>query len=151
MMPNAFLVAKAWLLSIPGFPANSVARALPEDASAWYANGFVSIPGTMGGSGEVHVPLRHPVLDVRFWSQPRKAGSQKSPWNRASQLAELVYDATFAPALTVQRTLDLGGAYDDARVLTAICTQEPQELPQEETDYACFTMPMQFNWIRIPS
>lgn len=150
MMPNAFLVAKAWLLSIPGFPANSVARALPEDASSWYANGFVSLPGTMGGTGELHVPLRRPILDVRFWSQPRKAGSQKSPWNRASQLCEMAYEASFADALFVQRVLTIGGTYDDARVLTVECPQEPQELPQEESDFACFTLPMQFNWVRLP-
>lgn len=149
--PNAFMVAKAWLLTATGIPANSVARELPETASTWFDNGFITIPGTMGGASQTEVPLRQPVLDVRFWSQPRKVGSQKVPWNRASQLAEAAYAATYDAALTVQRVLDMGAGFDDARVLSVVCPQEPQELPQEETDYACFTMPMQFFWYRIPS
>lgn len=149
--PNAFMVAKAWLLSATGIPLNSVARELPEDASTWFDNGFITLPGTIGGASQMHVPLRQPVLDVQFWGQPRKVGSQKVPWNRASQLAEAAYKATFDPALSVQRLLNMGAGFDGARVLTVLCPQEPQELPQEETDFACYTMPMQFNWYRIPA
>lgn len=149
--PNAFLVAKAWLLGVTGIPANAVARELPEDASSWFANGFVTIPGTIGGGSQIEVPLRQPLLDVRFWSQPRKVGSQKVSWNRASELAEFAYSGSFDPALSVQRELVIGTGFDNARVLTVICPSEPQEVPQSDSDFACYTMPMQFNWYRIPS
>ena len=148
--PNAFLVAKAWLLGVTGIPAGKVARELPEDTSTWFETGFISIPGTVGGGSQTEVPLRQPVLDVRFWSQPRKTSSQKVSWNRASELAEFAYDGSYDPALSVQRVLTIGTGFDDARVLTVLCPSEPQELPQQDSDFACFTMPMQFNWYRIP-
>lgn len=145
--PNAELVAKAWIQGIPGIPANGVATTLPEDLTTWKA-GFVQVEALPGGGPQLHVKKRESVMDVGCWYQPNP-GSDKPPWNKASQLAEIVFDGGYAPPLTVQRTLVLPAAYDNARVLSAM-PSEPERRGSDAIGNALYGLILELHWIAVP-
>ncbi len=147
LFPTSELVAKAWILGLPGIPSGAVASTLPEDTSAWLT-GFVQVTA-LDGNPLLHVKKREIVMDVTCWYQP-KPGSNKPAWNKAAQLAEKVFDGGFADVLVVQRLLTtLPAAYDNARV-TAWMPGEPQKRGQDEAGNAAFGFEAEMHWIAVP-
>lgn len=148
LLPNGELVAKAWILGVPGIPAHSVATTLPEDRSTWAASGFIRVTA-FPSTPELHVQKRMTVIDIESVFQA-KEGSDKPPWNKAAQNAEKIFNATYDDdALFIQRRLILPTAYDDARVLTVI-PGEPERRGEDPDSNAIYGMAATFNWIRVP-
>ena len=71
------LVATAWLKTVVG---DRVATTLPKDNTSWSASGFCTLV-TAGGTPNLYVPLREPVIGVDCWAVNPQ--SQKPPWRNA--------------------------------------------------------------------
>ena len=144
--PTPELVAKAWILGVSGVPSGKVATSLPEDRDTWPA-GFV-VATLLGGTPQLHVKKRESVIDVTCW-YPSKDGSNKPQWNKAAQLAEIVFDAGYDDVLTVQRLLSaLPAAYNDARVLSFM-SGEPEKRGNDEAGNAAFGFEAEMHWIEV--
>lgn len=146
--PTSELVAKAWILGIAGVPSGKVATSLPEDRSTWPA-GFV-VATALDGNPQLHVKKREIVIDVSCW-YPAKEGSNRPPWNKAAQLAEIVFDAGYDDVLTVQRLLTtMPVDYNQARVLSFM-PSEVQKRGEDEAGNAAFGFEAEMHWIEVPA
>lgn len=147
LFPTSELVAKAWILGIPGIPSGKAASTLPTNR-ATFPEGFVTAVA-LPGSPQRHVKKREAILDVMCWFPP-KEGSNKPPWYKAAQLAEIVFNAGYEEVLTVQRTLtDMPAEYNYARVL-AWMPGEPEKRGQDSSGNAAFGMNVEMHWIEVP-
>lgn len=134
LRPNHELVAIAWLKTIVG---DRVATTLPKDAASWAATGFCTVD-TVGGTPNLYVPLREPVMGVQCWAV--NLNSQKPPWNKASSLAEAIQAACMDHP-TVPRTLTIPGGYPQVQVKSAYLTGEPRRMPDDPSSYARYSIP----------
>ena len=136
------LVAVAWLKGIVG---DIVATNLPRSNATWAASGFVTVT-TVGGTPNLYVPMRAPVIAVSCWAV--NPDSNRPPWNKAAYLAEQIqagcYDTTGTP-----RLLTLPAGYPNARVLSAYSTYEPRRVPDDEASYARLDMGLTLNWVEV--
>lgn len=145
-MANSELVSVAWLSGATGIEAGQVATTLPSDASTWATNGFVLVPGVAGGSPQLHVALREPVVQVETFAVNLNSG--KPPWGKAASLFELLVAATYDKA-RMQRTLTLPAGYPQARVMTAHFLSEPRRMPADDSSYARFVADLALHWITL--
>lgn len=146
LRPTTDLVGIAWLRLVPGLPAQQINTALPKDVSVLRTVGFVRV-AVVGGSPNLEVPLRRPVLSVECWAAPAE-GSQKVPWGRASNLAENVLAATYDRSL-MGRLVDLtpwDADYLPARVLTVNALSEPTRVEGDPSGFARFDLDVELNW-----
>lgn len=142
---NSELVTIAWLKTIVG---DRVANTLPKDNSSWSASGFCTI-GTVGGTPNLYVPLREPVMSVDCWAF--NPDSQKPPWNKAACLAEAIqagcYDHTAIP-----QTVTLPTGYPAAQVRSAYLTGDPRRVPDDVSSYARYSIPgLVLAWVEVPA
>lgn len=138
------LVATAWVKGIVG---DIVAGALPRDNSTWAASGFVVL-ATVGGTADMYVPLRTPVVSLDCWAV--SPNGNRPPWHKATWLAEQIqagcYDSESTP-----RLLTLPASYPTARVLSAYSTYEARRVPSDEAGYARVNLGIAFNWVQVGS
>lgn len=147
LFPTSELVAKAFILGISGVPSGKAASVLPEDRATW-PDGFVQAVA-LDGTPQLHVKKREVMIDITCW-YPAKEGSNKPPWNKAAQLAEIVFNAGYEDVLTVQRLLtSLPAAYDNARVLSWM-PGEVEKRGQDEAGNAAFGFTVEMHWIAVP-
>jgi len=145
------LVAVAWLKGLVG---DIVATTVPRNDTV-AASGFVTVH-TSGGSSNMYVPLREPVVLIDCWWAPKD--SVKPPFNKATALAEAIvagcYDHENTP-----RLLTLPDGYPHARVLSAHVVQDPRrpvvpgtgEASADHGSWARIVLGVQFHWIQVGS
>lgn len=143
------LVAAAWLRTVVG---NRVATVLPKPGPdgtlSWADYGFVTLV-TAGGTPNLYVPLREPVMGVSCWAV--NPGSQKPPWDKAAMLAEAIQAACYDHA-AIPRTVTLPDGYPQARVLSAYTTGEHRRIPNDPSSYARYDIPgLVVVWTEVPS
>lgn len=145
MIPNAELVAKAWLLAaVPGL-SNNVSTNLPDPT--WPNNEYLQIM-KVGGSPNIDVPLFNPVISVNCWAMV--LNSRRPPWGHANELAMRVVMACYnqrakrAPDPAVKLTLPSG--YTQARMQSVHPLAEPNRLPSDPSQYAVYTLDLQMVW-----
>ena len=147
--PTNELVAIAWLgQRVDGIVEGQVATTLPKDKAAWADEGFVQVQALPGGSPDIDVPLRRPVLQVDLWAVTLDANgnaSNKPPWNKANRLAELLRLATESQAYGKPVTLPDG--YRGARVQAAYLIGEPTRVTDDPSGYARFTVDLALDWV----
>jgi hypothetical protein len=143
-------VARAWLRqALPA--AVGVDFRLPPESEVTpevRANGFVVIQGVVGGSPDIDVPLRQPVIGVRAWMPPTAATSQPQ-WNAADQLADSIVRAAYdVPPQGVRLDMAAIGlaAFRPAWVRSAYLLGEPREIYDDPGNYAGFDLDLQLNW-----
>lgn len=145
---NSELVTQAWIASLPGFNSGMVATTLPENNAAWAASGFVTLK-VVGGSPEMYVPERKPVMELGFWWAPTP-GSRKPQWAMANALAEqlvnLVYDESVFNAV-----LNLGPQYPTAQMQQAHWLQEPRRIYGTKDYRALYQGELWTVWRELPS
>lgn len=149
LLPNTDLVGVAWLKRNPKFSAKGIgiATVLPNDDVALRA-GFVQTT-VVGGSPEVELPIRRPVLQVSAWAAPADPASSKTPWAQAFQIAEWVWEQTYATEhQNVLLTFSLPG-YAKARVFSAVALSEPRRVPGDEGNYARVDLDVLINWTGV--
>jgi hypothetical protein len=143
------LVATAWLTTVVG---DRVATTLPKPAAdgsiSWADEGFVTLV-TAGGTPNLYVPLREPVIGVDCWAT--NPGSQKPPWNKAAALAEAIQAACYDHR-TIPQTVTLPAGYPAARVMSAYTTGEHRRIPDDPSSYARYSIPgLVVTWVEAPS
>jgi len=140
------LVATAWLKTVVG---DRVATTLPKDNTTWAASGFCTLV-TAGGTPNLYVPLRDPVIGVDCWAN--NPNSQKPPWDRAAMLAEAIQAACYDhPAIPQILTLGKPG-FPQARVLSAYTTGEHRRIHDDASSYARYSIPgLVIAWTEIPA
>jgi hypothetical protein len=137
-------VAVAWLVGVVG---DRVATTLPKDNSTWAASGFCTVV-TVGGSANMYVPLREPVVAVDCWAV--NPDSQKPPWFKAARLAEAIQAACHAHA-AVPTTVVLGGGYPNAQVKTAYTAYEARRIHDDASSYARYSLGLVLGWVEVPA
>jgi hypothetical protein len=153
MNPTSDLVAVAWVSGIAGLSSSVVSTNLPQDNSTWATSGFVTV-STIGGSPDLYVPIRQPVIQVDCWAVNPNSG--RPPWGKANALAELVRAhveagpraSNFARSLTFPQ-----GDYLGANVMDAIMRTEPRRGITEgvapsgdEASYARYLFDLELHW-----
>ncbi|MER5750622.1 hypothetical protein [Streptomyces sp. NPDC002088] len=132
------LVAIAWLKGVVG---DRVSTTLPKpggDATiSWADGGFVTLT-TTGGTPNLYVPLRDPVMGVDCWAVNPQ--SQKPPWNKAAALAAAIQAACWDHPAVPQR-VTLPDGYPQAQVLSAYTTGDPRRIPDDPSSYARYMIP----------
>lgn len=142
--PSAELVATAWLKTLPGIPESGVATSLPGDPASWSTNGFIQVV-TVGGTPPVDTPMRTPVVQVSCWAN--NPGSAKTPWRKASVLAENVVAGCYAD--TQQRQLPMPDGYRGARIHAVWPISEPRRIPQDEAGFARVDVDLAVTWVTL--
>lgn len=145
-LPTNELVAVHWLKSIDGIPSNSVATELPADNSTWAASGFVQV-SVAGGSPDLYTPQNQPLLQIDCWAA--KPNSEKPPWAKANNLAEIIKAAVYEKRYWGH--LALPPQYENCRVLGSVVASEPRKVLGDEARFACYTFDLQLFWVRDPS
>jgi hypothetical protein len=139
------LVATAWLRTVVG---DRVATTLPKDNASWAASGFCTLV-SVGGTPNLYVPLREPVMGVDCWAF--NPDSQKPPWDKAAMLAEAIAAACQDHA-AIPQTVTLPTGYPQAQVLSAYTTGEHRRVPDDPSSYAHYTIPgLVIAWTEVPS
>lgn len=144
------LVAVAWLKGLVG---DIVATNVPR-AKAGTAFDFVTVH-TTGGSTNMYVPMREPVISIDCWSA--LAGSVKPPWKQATGLAEAIVAGCLDHEAN-PRLLVLGDGYPNARVLSAHVVQDPRRpvIPgagdnsADLGSWARIILAIQLHWVEVP-
>jgi PKD repeat protein len=142
LLPNNDLVARAWVGSITGLPANKVGLSLPTDETAWESTGFVQVIVT-GGSPNPDVAERAPVIEVNCYAV--KVGSSKPPWNLASHLAETIVNETYR-ADAAARLVNPGTNYGFALVQSATVISEVRRVTSDTGSYAHIQFDLTLRW-----
>lgn len=141
---NNEMVTIAFLKTIVG---DRVATTLPKDVAGWTEGGFCTVD-TVGGTPNIYVPLREPVMGVECWAV--NPSSQKPPWGKASSLAQAIQDACWDhPRLP--RTLVLPDGYPVVQVKGAYLTGDPRRVPDDPSSYARYSIPgLVVTWVVMP-
>lgn len=137
---NSTLVAVAWLQTL-GLPAGKVGTSLPSPA-VWDTTGFVVAGPTVGGGVNMYVPERHPVVQIDCYAT-FPGQSEKVNRGLANELAEVVYNATFAPVPAV--TLRAGIA--PVHLSSVYVITEPREIPEPVSNFGRFTLDLHIGWM----
>jgi hypothetical protein len=139
------LVATAWLKTVVG---DRVATTLPKDSSSWVDAGFCTLV-VAGGTPNLYVPLREPVMGVDCWAV--NPGSQKPPWDKAAMLAEAIQAACYDHS-AIPQVVDLPAGYPRARVLSAYTTGDYRRVHDDASSYAHYSIPgLVVAWMEVPS
>ena len=144
---NGEIVAIGWLrLALPGY---GVATTLPSLVTDIRTGGFVQVRG-VGGTPEMYLPVRRPVVAASCWAAPATEASSKPPWGRANTLAERLIAATYDEALMdVELDLSGFGDYDPARVLTVVALSEPVRIENDPANFARYDVDLAFTWTAV--
>ena len=141
--PTNEIVGASWLKTVPGIPTTGVATALPQDNSTWEASGFVTIQ-VVGGQADIYVPLNQPVFQVNCWAN--RANSEKPPWGKANNLAELIKAACYEhPELYGH--LATPSQFENARVLSCYLLSEPRRVEADDARFAVYEFELQMHWV----
>ncbi|MEH0586227.1 hypothetical protein QA942_19905 [Streptomyces sp. B21-106] len=143
------LVATAWLSTVVG---DRVATTLPKPGAdgtlSWADGGFVTLV-VAGGSSNIYVPLRTPVMGVSCWAA--NPSSQKPPWNQAANLAEAIV-AACQDHPAIPQTLTLPGGYPDVAVRSAYTVGDPRRITDDASSYARYDIPgLVIAWVEVPT
>lgn len=144
-LPSAELVAVAWLKTVAGVPETAVATTLPGDSASWSASGFVQVR-TVAGNPNPDVPLRTPVVQADAWAN--NADSQKTPWGKASAIAEAIVAGAYA--FLAPRLLVMPVGFHDARLLSVWPVTEPRRMLGDEAGFARVSVDFAMSWVVLP-
>lgn len=144
LIPNAELVARAWLIAaVTGLAAGKVSTNLPDPP--WPDDEFVQIM-SVGGTPDPDNPIYRPVISINSFAM--KSGSLKPPWGKANQLAERIRLATYQirrqPSGGVELVMPSG--YGRALLLSVWPVSEPRRVPSDPSQYAVYNQDVQFVW-----
>jgi hypothetical protein len=137
-------VVTAWLSSLPGITAAMVDTQLPNPNlnSTWAASGFIT-PHALGGTGDVHMQIDHPVVELKCWAVDPDTG--RPPWNMAGNLAQTIKNGCFASGTS--QFLTLPYCDQNARLMSAYVIALPRRAFGDMGDYACFTTSVELHWV----
>jgi len=149
---NTDLVTGLWLSSLPGLNSGMNGRQVPEKVeqnASLVTSGFVTW-ATVGGSPNMYVPEREPVLSIKCYGFPALTASRKPQWAIANGLAENIV-AACQDTSNFNAKLILPSGYPPARVQQAHALQEPRPLYGDRAYWAVYQFDLQMYWLELPS
>jgi hypothetical protein len=147
---NTELVAAAYLRQVLAAydPAIGAVLQGPDDETGvitWARTGFISW-SNVGGSIDINVPVRHPVVSLDIWAATAKQ-SKRPPWGLAFSLAEAIIAASFDTQLhDTHAVVTLPTGFPDARVTEFSALTEPARRPSDPADYAHVGFDVRIGW-----
>lgn len=148
---NTELVAQAWLSSLPFLNSGMVNPRLPEGIEkqdAAIASGFV-VHSVVGGSPNIYVSERQPVLAVKAYGFPREGG-RKPQYDLASGLLEQIVKATY-DLDSFNQVLTLQSGYPAAQVQQGHPVSEIRPAYGDKAYWAVYMVEIQIIWRELPS
>src|SRR3546814_8582917 len=88
------------------------------------------------GNPDLYLPMNQPVLQVDCWAA--KPNSEKPPWGKANNLAELIKAATYEKQYWGPLTLP--ATHENARVLGSVAVTEPRRVLGDEARFTNYTL-----------
>lgn len=147
-LPHTELVARAWILSIPGMLA-SVGTTLPGDIATWAEHGFYQL-SLAGGRRDRDVPQSRSLIQVDAFAATPNSG--RPPWSKANQMAEVIVAQTYGSVddpTPAARVVTLPTGYQQARVQTVEVTSEPRRMLGDEARIAHYSLDMIITWVPV--
>lgn len=149
---NTDLAVQTWLGSLPVLNPGMVAGELPESPeqnATLVASGFVTAY-TVGGTPELYVPMRKPVVQIDTWGFPASSG-RRPMWERANKLAEQIVAACYN-GTNLETSLPIGkSGYGTIRMIQAHPLQEPHRVYSDRAYRGRFRFDLQTYWIEVPT
>lgn len=149
---NTDLVSGLWLSSLPGLNPGMVATRLPEkveENASLITSGFVTYR-TVGGSPNMYIPEREPVLQINCYGFPVSSSSRKPQRALANNLASRIVNAC-QDINSFNAKLTLPSGYPPARVQQAHALQEPRPIYGDKGYWAVYQFDLQMYWVELPS
>lgn len=149
---NTDLVAGLWLAALPGLNPGMVGAIVPEKAeenSALITSGFVQYK-TVGGTPDMYVPERKPVLEIKTYGFPGASSSRKPQWALANDIAEAIVIACQNTA-SFNARLSLPNNRFPARVQQAHAVTEPRRIYGDRANWAVYQFDLQIYWVELTS
>lgn len=141
------LVAVAFIKTMSGIATNGmVSTQLPEDNTSWAASGFIKCGPVVGGSPEMYVPIRKPVIQLNCYAV--NSNTMFPDWGKAEELANLIVEGTFDTSL-LYKALTLRSGVNQALVMSAEAMTEPARLEDNPSAYASYTVDLKLTWKEI--
>jgi len=147
---NTDLVTGLWLSSLPGLNSGMNGRQVPEkveENESLITSGFVTWV-TVGGSPNMYVPEREPVLSIKCYGFPKASSSRRPQWALANNLAESIV-AACQDTSNFNTKLTLPSGYAPARVQQAHALQEPRPLYGDRAYWAVYQFDLQMYWVEL--
>lgn len=139
--PGSTLVVCTWLAT-QALPCDGVGDTLPADPRTWSAQGWVHVPLVVGGSPQIHIPMRQPIVQIDTYTN--RPESELAPWGRADHLAAAVLAA--AHAMRAPVTLAMPGGYPPVRLHSIWALSEPRRIPSDPAAYARVSADYETRW-----
>ena len=140
------LVAVSFIKTMDGVPTSGVATQLPEDNSSWAASGFIKVGPVVGGTPDLYVPVRNPVVQVQtFGVNPN---TKYPDWGKAENLANRIVEGTWDGSI-LHKQLTLRTGVNDATVMAAAALTEPARIEDDPSGYAIYTVDLSLTWKEI--
>jgi hypothetical protein len=147
-LPTNDLAAMAWLRTIPGLPSQKISTKLPGKISVIAEEGFITVR-TVGGSSDVHLPRRSPVIEVQAWACHPESDDREPPWAKANNLVEIIREFCEDVGFTnFGGVIPTKSGYYDICVPSAITQGEPTKIEDDEARFACYRQDILINWTR---
>lgn len=143
--PDGESIAIAWLQTL-GLDVDGIGTDLPGSKALWSVRGFVQVPMVVGGTPQIHVPMREPSVEINAWAC--RLHSELPPWRRAGHIANTIVAAIYDQQRPVD--LDLGDGYAPVRMHSIWALTEPRRMPGDPSNYARHVMEAAMRWVVLP-
>lgn len=142
------LVTVALIRNAAGITSGMVATSLPSDNSVWTASGFVQVGPVVGGNPDMYYARRVAVVQLSCWAN--NLNSNKVPWGKANNLAELITGFIYAnqDQANIKEELTLRPGFAKARVNSAHFLTEWRKITEQEGQYARYDADLQVTWVQ---
>lgn len=143
-LANATIVAKAWLATIDGIPANRVANELPARADwAGPIDGYVTVLPLISNS-DIYVPVQHPIVQFDCWGVFGGA-SKKPDHGVANDFAERIRAAADATTWLGAPEVTLPATVMPVWLASIFVVRGVTRIPDE--NYAHYSLDVHIGWI----
>lgn len=147
--PSNQVVVQAWLKSLDGIPDTKVATTLPKNQEGGVSNeiiapsGFITV-NAMPSTPHTHLPQKQVNYQMETWAV--NTDSQKIPWGKANNLAEIVWHALYDQSNFGHLATPV--QFDNVRVMSGLPLSEPTPMEADDGRMAVFMMEFYLVWVR---
>lgn len=145
-IPTNTLATMAWLRTFPEFGYDMISDTLTGDNELIAASGFLTVR-VAGGSSDIYVPRRSPVMEIKSWACHANGDRQYPPWDEANELMEIIRERCLDHR-SFRGVIDTEPGYDKVCVPSAYLLTEPMEQDSDDGRFACYSVDLQIHWTR---
>lgn len=146
-IPTSELAAMAWIRTIDGFNYDMVSDKLTGDNALIAASGFVTVL-VIGGSSDIYVPRRSPVIEVRTWACNLDGDRQDPPFAEAGSLIETIRERCLNHGKFRNSAIETEPGYEQVCVPSVYFLTDPTKHEDDDARFASWSAEVQFHWTR---